>query len=116
MCEKATDGKFFENPSDCGSPYCHSTYVVCYNGAPTVQHCPEDTVWSQARNVCIERAEAPGSCSVRGCPPPPVRSDLHVSVAALFEALLGLRCWCWGGAAISPRPGPPTVAALGGRP
>lgn len=62
ICKDVGDGVFFENPSDCGSPWCHTTYVVCYNGSPTVQSCPDDTVWSQHKSVCINKPDAPGGC------------------------------------------------------
>jgi phosphoribosylformylglycinamidine (FGAM) synthase PurS component len=62
ICDKQPDGVFFENIADCGSPFCHTTYVVCYSGAPTVQNCAEDTVWSQEESACINRFEGPGGC------------------------------------------------------
>lgn len=62
MCDGKPDGIFYENIADCGSPFCHTTYVVCYSGAPTVQNCPDETVWSQELSTCINRGDAPGGC------------------------------------------------------
>lgn len=62
MCVDKADGTFFENNADCGTPFCHQTYVVCYGNAPTVQSCPDGTVWSQESVTCVSPIDAPGAC------------------------------------------------------
>lgn len=83
LCVDKADGTFFENNADCGTPFCHQTYVVCYANAPTVQSCPDGTVWGQEALRCVAPVDAPGACPVR-----------FFCFAPLTQVLLNPLCVC----------------------